>query len=74
MSRAKKVFILSAFLCNFPYTFIVGIVSDRVVTGSFVPYAPWQWAVQFFIGLGITLFVPLARWARLMKEKLQEIL
>jgi len=70
MSREKKVFLLSAFLCNFPYTFVVGLVSDRVAGGAFVWYEPWQWAVQFAIGLCITVFVPLARWASVMRKRL----
>ncbi len=68
MSREKKVFLLSAFLCNWPYTFVVGLGSDRIVSGTFVWYRPWQWAVQFFIGLGITVFVPLSDWARRIRR------
>ena len=64
MCRERKVSLLSSFLCNFPYTFIVGPLTDRIAGGSFVRYTAFQWAVVFCLGLAISFAFPLLKWGK----------
>ena len=70
MSRERKVSLLSAFLCNFPYTFIVGPLTDRIAGGSFVQYNFLQWVTLFFLGLGISAVFPLLKWGKVTRRTL----